>query len=78
MKTPIFIKACRGKAVPHTPVWIMRQAGRYQPSYRALRRRHSFMDMCKKPELSTKVTLRRTDQLFEGHALSRVGGGFSG
>jgi uroporphyrinogen decarboxylase len=63
MSTPIFVKACRGQAVPRTPVWIMRQAGRYQPSYRALRRRHSFMDMCTQPELSAKVTLRAVADL---------------
>ena len=63
MSTPIFVKACRGQTVPRTPVWIMRQAGRYQPSYRALRRRHSFMDMCTQPELSAKVTLRAVADL---------------
>ncbi|MFC1657547.1 uroporphyrinogen decarboxylase [Candidatus Moduliflexota bacterium] len=63
MSTPLFIRACRGKAVPRTPVWIMRQAGRYQPSYRALRRRHSFMEMCKEPELSSRVTLRAVSDL---------------
>ncbi len=61
--TPIFLRACRGQKVPRTPVWIMRQAGRYQPSYRALRKRYSFMQMCKIPELSTKVTLKAVDDL---------------
>ncbi len=63
MSTPLFLQACRGKAVPKTPVWIMRQAGRYQPSYRALRRRYAFMDLCKEPELSARVTLRAVADL---------------
>jgi uroporphyrinogen decarboxylase len=63
VSTPLFVKACRGQKVPHTPVWIMRQAGRYQPSYRALRKRYSFWDFCKQPELSAKVTLRAVKDL---------------
>jgi uroporphyrinogen decarboxylase len=63
VSTSLFIKACRGQKVPRTPVWIMRQAGRYQPTYRAMRRRHSFMELCKQPELSAKVTLRAVADL---------------
>ncbi len=63
MSTPLFIKACRGQKVPRTPVWIMRQAGRYQPTYRAMRRRYSFMELCKEPELSARVTLRAVSDL---------------
>jgi uroporphyrinogen decarboxylase len=63
VSTPLFIKACRGKSVARTPVWIMRQAGRYQPSYRALRRRYDFMSLCKEPELSAKVTLKAVADL---------------
>jgi uroporphyrinogen decarboxylase len=58
-----FLEACRGRAVRRTPVWIMRQAGRYQPEYRAIRKKHTFMEMCKTPELSAQVTLLPVEQL---------------
>ncbi len=51
--------ACRSQTVP--PVWMMRQAGRYQRSYQALRKRHSFEDLCREPELSAKVALASID-----------------
>jgi uroporphyrinogen decarboxylase len=57
-----FLKACRRQAAEHTPVWLMRQAGRYQKEYRALRRQYSFLEMCKTPELSARVTLLPVDQ----------------
>jgi uroporphyrinogen decarboxylase len=53
-----FLRACRREAVDRTPVWFMRQAGRYMPEYRDIRARHSLLDICKSPELATIVTLQ--------------------
>lgn len=53
-----FIAACYGQPVQRRPIWIMRQAGRYQASYRAVRARHSFDEICRTPELAAKVTLQ--------------------
>jgi uroporphyrinogen decarboxylase len=53
-----FLKACRREPVDVTPVWFMRQAGRYMAEYRALRERHSLLDICRNPDLATEVTLQ--------------------
>ena len=53
-----FLKACRREAVDVTPVWFMRQAGRYMAEYRALRERHSLLEICRTPDLATEVTLQ--------------------
>ena len=51
-----FLRACRNEPIAETPIWIMRQAGRYLPEYRALREKHSFLDVCRTPELCAEVT----------------------
>ena len=58
----LFLRACRGEAVERTPVWIMRQAGRYMAQYREVRAKHSFWDVCRTPELATKVTMQPIDR----------------
>lgn len=58
-----FLKACRGEPTPYTPIWLMRQAGRYQPEYRAIRQKVSFVELCKSSDLAAEVTLLPVEQL---------------
>jgi uroporphyrinogen decarboxylase len=52
------LKACRREPVDVTPVWFMRQAGRYMAEYRAIREEHSLLEICRTPELAAEVTLQ--------------------
>lgn len=56
--TPPLIAAMRGEPTPHTPIWIMRQAGRYLPEYRAVRAKTDFLTLTRTPELAAEVTLQ--------------------
>src|SRR5258708_20850582 len=53
----IFVRAYKPQAVDRTPVWFMRQAGRYMPEYRAVRKQYSLLEICKKPALAAEVTI---------------------
>lgn len=53
-----FLRACRREPVDCTPVWFMRQAGRYMPEYRAIRAKHSLLEICRQPDLAAQVTLQ--------------------
>jgi len=57
-----FLRACRGEPSAETPIWIMRQAGRYLPEYRALREKHGFLELCTIPELCAEVTAQPIDR----------------
>src|ERR1700735_3114010 len=58
-----FVRACKSQPVDRTPVWFMRQAGRYMPEYRAVRKQHSLLEICKKPELAAEVTITAAEFL---------------
>ena len=58
-----FLKACRREPVEFTPIWLMRQAGRYMAEYRAIRDKVSFLDLCKRPDLATEVTVTAAKRL---------------
>ncbi len=59
----LFMKACRREPTPVTPVWLMRQAGRYMPEYREIRAKTSFLDLCKNPSLCAEIMLHTVERL---------------
>jgi uroporphyrinogen decarboxylase len=58
MENDNFLRACRREETDHTPVWLMRQAGRYMKEYMALKEKYSFLEMCRTPEIACEVTLQ--------------------
>ena len=58
-----FVRACKSQPVDRTPVWFMRQAGRYMAEYRAVRKEHSLLEICKKPALAAEVTITAAEIL---------------
>ncbi len=63
LKDSRFLRACRAQPVDITPVWFMRQAGRYMPEYRAIRKKHSLLEICKTPALAAEVTITAAERL---------------
>ena len=57
------MRACRREPVPYTPIWLMRQAGRYMPEYRAVRNKTTFLELCKNPSLAAEVTVTAAERL---------------
>ncbi len=63
LKNDLLLKALRGESTTRTPVWMMRQAGRYLPDYIKLREKYSFFERCQNPELATEITVMPVDQV---------------
>jgi uroporphyrinogen decarboxylase len=63
MMNDTFLKSCRGEKTDYTPVWLMRQAGRYLPEYKKLSDKHGFLALCRTPELAAEVTIQPVDTI---------------
>lgn len=59
----LFVRACKGQPTESTPMWFMRQAGRYMSEYREVRKHHSLVEICKKPKLAAEVTITAAEAL---------------
>jgi uroporphyrinogen decarboxylase len=59
----LFVRAAKAQPTERTPVWLMRQAGRYMPEYRAVRKKYSLIEICKKPEVAAQVTIEAAEIL---------------
>ncbi|MDH3443235.1 MAG: uroporphyrinogen decarboxylase, partial [Deltaproteobacteria bacterium] len=58
-----FLAACRREKTSYTPVWLMRQAGRYMEEYRKLRAQYGFLELCKNPDLAAEITVTPVERL---------------
>jgi uroporphyrinogen decarboxylase len=63
LRNSVFMRACRREAVPFTPIWLMRQAGRYMQEYRDVRARMDFLELCKTPSVAAEVTITAAERL---------------
>ncbi len=63
LKNDLLLRTLRGEATERTPVWMMRQAGRYLPDYRKLKEKYSFFERCQRPELAAGITIQPVDQV---------------
>src|SRR6266849_3418943 len=59
----LFVRAVKAQPTERTPVWFMRQAGRYMPEYRAIRKNYSLLEICKRPEIAAQVTIEAAEVL---------------
>src|ERR1700674_5970810 len=59
----LFVRAARTQPTERTPVWFMRQAGRYMPEYRAVRKQYSLIEICQKPDVAAQVTIEAAEIL---------------
>ena len=62
LKNDLLLRTARGETTDRTPVWMMRQAGRYLPEYRAIREEHDFFDVVETPELAAEVTIQPVER----------------
>ena len=63
LNSSAFMRACRREPTPYTPIWLMRQAGRYMPEYREIRAKVGFLELCKTPSLAAEVTVTAAERL---------------
>src|SRR5215213_11183236 len=63
LQNDLLLRALRGEYVERTPVWMMRQAGRYLPDYMKLKAKYSFFERCRIPELATEITIQPVEQV---------------
>ena len=61
LENDLILRVLKGEKTERTPIWMMRQAGRYLPEYMELRRKYSFFERCQKPELACEITLQPVD-----------------
>src|SRR5579862_5567622 len=59
----LFVRAAKTEPTERTPIWLMRQAGRYMPEYRSIRKQYSLIEICKKPEVAAQVTIEAAEIL---------------
>ena len=63
LRNSAFLRACRREPTDYTPVWFMRQAGRYMPEYRRIREQHSFLELCRNPKLCSEIMCLAVERL---------------
>ncbi len=63
LKNDLLLRTLRGEKTERTPVWMMRQAGRYLPDYMKLKEKYTFFERCKTPELATEITIQPVEQV---------------